>query len=125
MAQKLKKSKTKVRSQRAIEMEEMKNQAIAAHEAEIHKQQKKKRDMMTTLFCWYALVCSVFSVFLGFWGIFSIMAIGFGIAGLRLMKKQENIRKLDQIAAILGIAAGVIWLIVQIWFAYVRYTSGA
>lgn len=125
MAQKLKKSKVRARSQRAIEMEETKKKAIAAHEQELHKKQKAKRDTLTTLFCWYALVASVFSIFLGFWGIFSVMAIGFGIAGIRLMKKQETVNKLDYAAAIIGIIVGAVWLAVQIYYAYIRYTAGA
>ncbi|MDO4413836.1 MAG: DUF4190 domain-containing protein [Erysipelotrichaceae bacterium] len=125
MAQKLKKSKVRARSARAIEMEEKKNQAIAAHEAEINKKQKAKRDTLTTLFCWYSFVSSIFSIFLGFWGIFSIMAVGFGIAGLNLMKKQESGNKLDKYAAIAGIVIGVIWLIVQIYYMVVRLNAGA
>lgn len=125
MAQKLKKSKVKARSQRAIEMEEKKNAAIAAHEQEIAKKQKVTRNTLTTLFCWYALIASIFSIFLGFWGIFSIMAIGFGTAGIHLMKKQGNRNNLDYWAAVIGIVIGVIWLIVQIYFAFIRYSQGA
>ena len=124
MAQKLKKSKVKPRSQRAIEMEEMKQEAIAAHEREIKKQQGARRDLLTTIFCWYSLISSGFSVVLGFWGIFSIMAIGFGIAGLKLLKKNEIDRKLEKFAAIAGIVIGAIWLVVQIYFAAVRYMNG-
>jgi hypothetical protein len=124
MAQKLKKSKVKPRSQRAIEMEEQKQAAIAAHEAELRRSTSSKRDLLTTIFCWYSQIASVFSVVLGFWGIFSIMAIGFGIAGLRLQKKNETVRKLDTYAAYSGIIVGVIWLIVQIYFAAVRYVNG-
>ncbi len=124
MAQKLKKSKVKPRSQRAIEMEEQKQAAIAAHEAELRKSTGAKRDILTTIFCWYSLIASVFSVVLGFWGIFSIMAIGFGIAGLKMLKKNEIERKLEKYAAYIGIVVGVIWLIVQIYFAVVRYMNG-
>ena len=106
-------------------MEEARNAAIAAHEQEIQKKQKSTRNTLTTLFSWYSLVASVFSIFLGFWGIFSVMAIGFGAAGLHLMKKQDSSNKLDRFAAIAGIVLGVIWLFVQIYFAYVRYSSGA
>ena len=123
MAQKLKKSKVKPRSQRAIEMEEKKNEAIAAHEKEIKKKTSARRDMLTALCCWYALIASGFSVVLGFWGIFSIMAIGFGIAGLNLQKKNDIVRKMEKIAAIAGIVIGAIWLVVQIYFAVIRYMN--
>lgn len=123
MANKLKKSKVKPRSQRAIDMEEKKNAAIAAHEKELKKAKKEKNDLMTTLFCWYSPVSSVFSIFLGFWGIFSIMAIAFGAAGLHLMKKQESQRQIDKWAAIIGIIVGAVWLVVQIYMAVVRYNA--
>jgi hypothetical protein len=123
MAQKLKKSKVKPRSQRAIEMEEKKNEAIAAHEKEIKKKTSARRDLLTTIFCWYSLIASGFSVVLGFWGIFSIMAIGFGIAGLNLQKKNDIDRKMEKIAAIAGIVIGAIWLVVQIYFAVIRYMN--
>ncbi len=123
MAQKLKKSKVKPRSQRAIEMEEKKNEAIAAHEKEIKKKTSARRDLLTTIFCWYSLIASGFSVVLGFWGIFSIMAIGFGIAGLNLQKKNEIDRNLEKYAAIAGIVIGAIWLAVQIYFAVIRYMN--
>lgn len=123
MAQKLKKSKVKPRSQRAIEMEEKKNEAIAAHEKEIRKKTSARRDLLTTIFCWYSLIASGFSVVLGFWGIFSIMAIGFGIAGLNLQKKNDIDRKMEKIAAIAGIVIGAIWLVVQIYFAVIRYMN--
>ena len=57
--------------------------------------------------------------------IFSIMAIGFGTAGIHLMKKQGNRNNLDYWAAVIGIVIGVIWLIVQIYFAFIRYSQGA
>ena len=123
MAQKLKKSKVKPRSQRAIEMEEKKNEAIAAHEKEIKKKTSARRDLLTTIFCWYSLIASGFSVVLGFWGIFSIMAIGFGSAGLNLQKKNDIDRKMEKIAAIAGIVIGAIWLVVQIYFAVIRYMN--
>ena len=123
MAQKLKKSKVKPRSQRAIEMEEERNAAVAAHEKEVVRKQKKNRDTLTTIFCWYSLIASIFSVVLGFWGIFSIMAIGFGASGLHMQKKTEDKNKRDTFAAIIGIVVGIIWLIVQIYMAYIRYKA--
>jgi hypothetical protein len=62
-------------------------------------------------------------VVLGFWGIFYIMAIGFGIAGLNLQKKNDIDRKMEKIAAIAGIVIGAIWLVVQIYFAVIRYMN--
>ena len=86
MADKLKKSKTKPRSQRSIEEEQRREEAIRKHEEEMEKSRTARRSTLSTIFCWYALVSSIFSVFLGFWGIFSLMAIGFGIAGERIAK---------------------------------------
>ena len=130
MAQKLKKSKTKPKSKRAIEMEEKTQAAIAAHENEIRKQKRKNRDMVTIIFCWYSLVASVFSVVLGFWGIFSIMAIGFGIAGISRLKKEEEdngkmVKRLEFWACVAGITVGAVWLGVQIYYAYIRYAAGS
>ena len=115
MAQKLKKSKVKPKSKRAIEMEEKTQAAIEAHENEIRKQKKKNRDMVTIIFCWYSLVASVFSVVLGFWGIFSVMAIG----------EKPMTRRLEFWACVIGIAVGAVWLGVQIYFAYARYMAGS
>lgn len=127
MAQKLKKSKVKPKSKRAIEMEERTQAAIEAHEKEIRKQKKKNRDMVTIIFCWYSLVASVFSVVLGFWGIFSIMAIGFGVAGISRLRKEENekpmTRRLEFWACVVGIVVGAVWLGVQIYYAYLRYMA--
>ena len=129
MAQKLKKSKVKPKSKRAIEMEEKTQAAIEAHENEIRKQKKKNRDMVTIIFCWYSLVASVFSVVLGFWGIFSVMAIGFGVAGISRLRKENDekpmTRRLEFWACVIGIAVGAVWLGVQIYFAYARYMAGS
>ena len=122
---KLKKSKAKPRSQRAIEMEAERQKAIDAHETAVNKKKKERGDLLTTIFCWYSLIASGFSVVLGFWGIFSIMAIGFGIAGIRLNNKAGRGKTAEYWAAVAGIVIGAIWLVVQIYFAYVNYMRGA
>lgn len=117
MADKLKKSKTKPRSQRSIEEEQRREEAIRKHEEEMEKSKTARRSTLSTIFCWYALVSSIFSVFLGFWGIFSLMAIGFGIAGLKM---NGNRRNKDFYAAWAGMILGAIWLVVQIVVAIQR-----
>ena len=113
MAQKLKKSKVKPRSQRSIEEEQKKLAAIEAYEAaQSEKKGVLSGDTLTTIFAWYSVIASVFSVFLGFWGIFSVMAIVFGALALYRMKGAD--KKIDFYAAWIGIVIGVIWLIVQI-----------
>ena len=117
MANKLKKSKVKPRSRRSIEMEQKRQEAIEKYEAELEKAQKSRYRTLSVIFFWYSLVASVFSVFLGFWGIFSLMAIGFGIAGLKMNGGKKN---KEYWAAVIGIAIGVIWLIVQIVMIFAR-----
>lgn len=113
----LKKSKTKPRSQRSIEEEQKRKEAIEKYEQELERSKASRRNTLGTIFCWYALVSSVFSVFLGFWGIFSLMAIGFGIAGLKMNGEK---RDKDFYAAWAGIIVGAVWLVVQIVVALMR-----
>ena len=117
MANKLKKSKVKPRSQRSIEEEQKRLDAIEKYEQELERSNRSRRNTLSTIFSWYAVVSSVFSVFLGFWGIFSIMAIGFGIAGLKMNDHGKN---RDYYASWIGIIVGAIWLVVQIVVALQR-----
>lgn len=111
MAQKLKKSKLKPRSQRSIEMEEQKKAAIAEYEAQEAKRRRRADFVGLMMLSYYSAAFGALSLLFDFMGFIGVIALGLGIAGL---KKADGKKGKEFYAAVVGIVLASISLIIQI-----------
>ncbi len=112
MAQKLKKSKQKPRSQRSIEMEQERLAAIEEYEKMEGARKRKAANMGRMMLSYYSAAMAILSLLVDYMGIIGIVAVVLGVLGIRQIK---NRRSTEFCAAAAGIALGAVSLIIQVY----------
>lgn len=90
MSKKLKKNSIKGKSQKAMEQEELLAQKIAEATAFLEADQKMQKQrnhiLKVSMICLYTFAIMILSWLIDYLGIVALIAIGFGIVGLRYRK---------------------------------------
>lgn len=97
--QKMKKSKTKPRSQRSIEMEEERNEIIRREQEKTEKKKEKTSGVIKSMLCMYSAALGIMSWLFDYLGIIAMIAMIFGVLGYRRLDQKEG---RDYYAAIAG-----------------------
>ncbi|MBR4164556.1 MAG: DUF4190 domain-containing protein [Solobacterium sp.] len=109
--QKMKKSKSKPRSQRSIEHENERNRIIQEEEERKNRKKQSNKLLGDRLFCYYSLSLGILAWLFDYLGIFAILSVAMGIYGfLRVREKKGR----DYYVAIIGLVLGITRLITEI-----------
>lgn len=109
--QKMKKSKTKPRSQRSIEHENERNRIIQEEEERKNRKMQSNKLLGDRLFCYYSLSLGILAWLFDYLGIFAILSVGMGIYGFLRVKEKKG---RDYYVAIIGLVLGITRLITEI-----------
>lgn len=110
---KMKKSKTKERSQRAIEQEEERLAIIEKERQRLEKQQISRNRMISSILCYYGLSFAILSILVDFMGLFALSAIILGCIGI-FLKNKENPAAREILFSKIGIGIAAVRLIYDI-----------
>ncbi len=109
--QKMKKSKTKPRSQRSIEHENERNRILQEEEDRINRKRQSNKLLGNRLFCYYGLSLGILAWLFDYMGIIAILSLGMGIYGFIRVRGTKG---RDYYVAIIGILLGATRLITEI-----------
>lgn len=109
--QKMKKSKTKPRSQRSIDHEIERNRIIEEQEAKAARKARSTKAVGMTMICLYSVALAILAWLFDIMGIIALISVVLGIIGI---VKTENRKGRDFYAAMAGTALGAVRLLTEL-----------
>lgn len=108
---KLKKSKTKPRSQRSIDEENRRIAAVEAYEKQIARRKEDNKVMGMTVLCLYGLIMAIIAWLIDYMGIVALLSVIVSFIGLRTLKEKSG---RNYYACIAGLVLGGLRLITEL-----------